>query len=174
MLTREMVLAELAINGSMRIGESAIFRHHVNAHEIYSNDIFAWKIRKWDGAGLVFCEEDILDAVDAFIECQPAMLEFPDADELRELNQRAKDAEYNQWCEEHAEELHVIADGILKANAVGRRTMEFFIPREDTEGNYQRFFKERHYNVTILHNAIATGEKLKLPLCRIDWQLKRK
>ena len=162
MLTREMVLAELAINGSMRIGESAIFRHHVNAHEIYSNDIFAWKIRKWDGAGLVFCEEDILDAVDAFIECQPTILEFPDANELRELNQQAKDAEYKQWCEEHINELQVIANGILQANALGRRTMHFQIPPNDTEGNYLRYLKERHYEVGTRQNE-----------CRVSWIAKR-
>lgn len=175
MLTREKVLAELAVNGAMRVGESAIFRQCASTGGFMcAEEIFVWKVRKWDQSTTTYCEEDVLEAVDMFISCQPPLLDFPDAEELRELNKQAKEAEYNQWCEDHQYELSVIGGGILKVNALGKRTMEFDVPLKDAEGSYKRYFKERHYDVTIQKYSEERVEKRGYMLCRLDWSMSGK
>lgn len=170
MLTREKVLVELAVNGAMRIGESAIFRQCTSPGGFMcGEDIFEWKVRSWDGSRTTYCEEDVLEAVDMFIRCQVNVLDFPDADELREVNKQAKEAEYKQWCEEHEHELRIIASGIHKANAIGRRTIEFDVPCKDTEGNYRRYFTGRHYDVTMQKYSEERVEKRGYMLCKLDW-----
>lgn len=170
MLTREQVLVALLLEGAMRRGDSVIYRDlKAPRGFMCADEIFIWNVRTLDGRLLEFADEDVLEAVDTFINCQPAIIEFPDADELREFNKRTLEAEYKQWCESHAEYLAMIASAILQAYAKGKRTIEFDLPRNEAEGNYLRYFKERHYDVRIQKYSDENVEKRGYRLCKLDW-----
>ena len=171
MLTREKVLAELAVHGRMQTGSSMIYNQRISSGGFMcAEDIYIWRVRTCD-ALYEFMDEDVISAVDTFIQCQPPAVEFPDANELRELNKQEKEAAYNQWCEEHIRELQTIARSIYQANTFGKRTIEFDIPRNDTEGHYKRYFKERHYDVTIQQYSDENTDKRGLALCRLEWSM---
>ena len=157
MLTRELVLKELLINQAFRIGQSIIYR---------LPETNEWRVKTWDSMLHTFDFMNIDEAVDTFIACQP-IVEVPDADELRELNHQVKEAEYKQWCEKNQHVLHVLSQRILIANEDGQRTINFDIPVYDTEGNYRRYFEERHYKVIIQKYGNSDYERVML--CKIYW-----
>lgn len=171
MLTMDDVIRTLADKGEVKEGNVRLFSACIPGGFMCADDILIWVVQQ--GSELFkFVEEDLTEAVDKFLNLiQPVShkIDFPDADELRELNKQASEAEYNQWCAEHITELHVIAESILKANAAGKRTIGFDVPLEDTEGKYRRYFTEHHYEVVIQRYSDERVEKRGLALCTLSW-----
>lgn len=106
-----------------------------------------------------YCEEDLAEAVDKFLDLtEDEWAEKDntrnritiDAEDLRQQNYEIIEARYNQWCEDNYDALADIERQILQANKDGLRTMGADIPREDIE-NYKRFFTERHFDVSCHH-----------------------
>lgn len=171
MLTIDDVLHRLAKDGEVKVNGVRLFSAHIPGGFMCADDIPIWIVQA--GQELFkFTAEDLMEAVDKFLDLtQPVShgIKFPDANELRELNKQASEAEYNQWCAEHQTELQMIAQSILQANAAGKRTIGFDVPLNDTEGKYRRYFAEHHYEVVIQHYSAERVEKRGLALCNLSW-----
>lgn len=170
MLTIDDVLHKLAIKGEVKVNGVRLFSVHIPGGFMCADDIPIWIVQQ--GSELFkFAAEDLMEA-DKFLNLiQPVSrkIDFPDADELRELNKQASEAGYNQWCAEHQTELQTIAKSILQANAAGKRTIRFDMPLEGTEGKYRRYFTERHYEVVIQRYSDERVEKRGSALCTLSW-----
>lgn len=171
MLTIDDVIRTLADKGEVKKGNVRLFSACWRGRFMCADDIPIWIVQQ--GSELFkFAAEDLIEAVDKFIDLTQSMsrkIDFPDADELRELNKQASEAAYNQWCAEHTDELQTIAQSILQANAAGKRTIRFDVPLEDTKGKYRRYFTERHYEVVIQRYSDERVEKRGLALCTLSW-----
>lgn len=165
------VLHRLAINGEVESGRVKLFSACIPGGFMCADDIPIWIVK--DGEELFkFDVTDLMEAVDKFIDLTQSMsrkIDFPDADDLRELDKHDSEAEYNQWCVEHVHELQVIAGSILQANAAGKRTISFDVPLEEAEGKYKRYFKEHHYDVVIQRYSDENVSKRGFMLCNISW-----
>lgn len=165
MLTRAEVMESLLRTGAMRIGPSTIRRLMSFAiSPLAAADQPMWIVRTWEGQKFEFLPDEVIKAVDTFIDCQPNYLEFPDADKLREMSRQDKEAEYKSWCEQLVADLQGIAKLILQAQEEGKHTISFDIT-PDNERNLRRFFAERHYRVTIQDKQDGSGFKV----CTLDW-----
>lgn len=171
MLTIDDVIRTLADKGEVKKGNVRLFSACWRGEFMCADDIPIWIVQQ--GSELFkFAAEDLMEAVDKFIDLTQSMsrkIDFPDANDLRELNKHDREADYNQWCAEHIHELQVIAGSILQANEAGKRTIEFDVPLEDAEGKFRRFFKERHYEVVIQRYSDENASKRGLVLCKISW-----
>jgi len=157
MVTRERVLVEMVVNGGMRLRTVAIYKVLPEV----------WRVNHWGISCKDFAEDDLIAAVDAFIGCLPNPNdEFPDADDIRSYNERTKDTDYLQWCEDNEEPLAMIAKSIVQANCAGKRTIVFEIPGCEPAMFYSRFFKEKHYDVEITPRN-GTGESGST--CTLSW-----
>lgn len=162
------VLYKLATKGEAKSGNVRIFGTVMPGGFMCAEDIPLW-IVKYGSELFKFAPEDLMEAVDKYLDLISPPVDLsvvPDADELKQQNLNDRTYIHKQWCEEHYEELSMIAQSIVLANNSGTRTIWFDVPQSEVE-NYYRFFRERHYRVT----KQTYSDKDGVMRVTLDWQI---
>lgn len=178
---REIVITRLKANKTLRSKEGIRISCKVLPSHLSGEPIILYQVVSKDHKVHDYCEEDLAEAVDKFLDLTEDEWKDTDtekritidAETLRKQNHEEAERRYNSWCEESYDRLAEIERQILQANKDGRRTMDVDIPREDSE-NYKRFFKERHFDVCCQHYAAERTDKEGKDLLKLDWAGKPK
>lgn len=166
-LNREFVLTELLKEDVVRVGKATI-RKVVEPSHLSGEPLTVFVVTTWDGEEVNFQDEDILEAVDCFINRIPKQVDMPDADMLRRVNYQVEEAEYHQWCEQKSSVLAKIAQDIYAANKDKQFKLEVTIEAVE-RANYYRYFKLLHYEVTM--QTYGNPSRKDELLMTLDWRL---